>query len=78
MEEKELQTRVMDALSGVRHPETGEDIVKLGLVRVEECTPERVVVELSKRGPNDPFGKSLMRTVDLPMRMGEGLEMCKT
>ena len=73
MEEKELQTRVMDALSGVRHPESGEDIVKLGLVRVEECTPERVVVELSKRGPNDPFGKSLMRTVRvaLPVVVGE-------
>jgi len=74
MEEKELQTRVMDALSGVRHPETGEDIVKLGLVRVEECTPERVVVELSKRGPNDPFGKSLMRTVRVALAVVVGEE----
>ena len=74
MEEKELQARVMDALSGVRHPETGEDIVKLGLVRVEECTPERVVVELSKRGPNDPFGKSLMRTVRVALAVVVGEE----
>lgn len=63
MEEKDLHARVLEALSGVRHPEAGEDIVTLGLVRVEECTPQRVVVELSKRSPNDPFGKSLMRTV---------------
>lgn len=62
MVEKDLHARVLEALSAVRHPEAGEDIVTLGLVRVEECTPERVVVELSKRGPNDPFGKSLART----------------
>lgn len=63
MDEKDLRSRVLDALSGVRHPEAGEDIVALGLVQVLECTPQRVVVELSKRGPNDPFGKSLARTV---------------
>lgn len=63
MDGKDLRAQVLDALSGVRHPEAGENIVKLGLVELEECTPERVSVALSKRSPNDPFGKSLMRTM---------------
>lgn len=62
-EDAKLLIQVRDALSGVKHPEDGEDIVKLGLVSIEECRPELVSVVLSKRGPHDPFAKSIMRTV---------------
>ncbi|QKG78910.1 Mrp/NBP35 family ATP-binding protein [Tenuifilum thalassicum] len=68
---------VMDILSGVKHPETGADIVSMGMVHGLEVDQHKVSFTLKLTKNNDPFASSIKKaaTKTIKERFGEEVEV---
>lgn len=55
--------RINEALSGVIHPENGQDIVALGIVTEVESDENGISVTLTPSKPNDPFLSSVRSNI---------------
>ncbi len=60
--------KILEVLSGVRHPETGKDIVETGIVSEVTIEGNEVHLMLKFLKPRDPFAASLKKTVEAAVR----------
>ena len=69
--------KVLDTLKMVKHPETGKDIVALGMVEDMEITDNKITFSLVIKNSKDPFAKSLVKACDRTLKfyLSEDLEV---
>ena len=69
--------KVLDTLKMVKHPETGKDIVSLGMVEDMEITDTKIKFSLVIKNSKDPFAKSLVKACDRTLKfyLSEDLEV---
>ena len=72
--------KVLDTLKMVKHPESGKDIVSLGMVEDMEVVDNKVKFSLVIKNSKDPFSKSLVKACDRTLKfyLSEELEVTIT
>ncbi len=72
--------KVLDTLKMVKHPESGQDIVSLGMVEDMEVVDNKVKFSLVIKNSKDPFSKSLVKACDRTLKfyLSEELEVTIT
>lgn len=58
------EKEILEALSGIKHPESKSDIVSSGIVRNVEVSDSGVTVALEFSKKRDPFGKSIRKQAE--------------
>ena len=69
--------KVLDTLKMVKHPESGKDIVTLGMVEDMEITDAKIKFSLVIKNSKDPFSKSLVKASERTLKfyLSEDLEV---
>jgi ATP-binding protein involved in chromosome partitioning len=63
-----MNEQVLGALSRVAHPESGKNIVALGLIEALDVTPERISLSLRFGKPRDPFASAIGRQCERALK----------
>jgi ATP-binding protein involved in chromosome partitioning len=64
-----MNNQILQLLSSVIHPESGRNIVDLGLVEGMEITQEKIALSLRFKKPHDPFANTIKQQCE--RRLGE-------
>jgi len=70
------KNQILASLENVKHPETGQSIVDMGMVENIETDGKKVSFMLKTRKPKDPFAASLKKTAEAAIKkMDDGLDV---
>lgn len=60
--------KILDTLKMIKHPESGKDIVELGMVENLEVNGNKIKFTLVTKSAKDPFAKSLIKACDRSLK----------